>query len=148
MKTKFLNWLFAIVLILLFGCSKEPDNEIVYTDGYIVDYNSCAAFKERGETTAKARGYYIISENLKDTLLTFNLPDDLFEFPWAFFGYAGTDYDWKEGGSTLAYRYEYKIRFTYRLAEEEEKIILLCNAFLYDPYLRAKQVIIKTASKL
>jgi hypothetical protein len=105
-------------------------------EGYIIDYDQCAGFKERGETTAKASGYYIISENLKDTLLTYNLPDDLFEFPWAFFK------------NESPYRYEYKIRFTYRLAEEEEKINPLCTAQYAVLYPYAKQVIINKARKL
>jgi hypothetical protein len=156
MKTKFLIGLFAIGLILSFGCSGELKVEgdidelrdsAIYTEGYIVNYNRCVGLKERGEATAKARGYYIISENLQDTLLTYNLPDDLYEFPLAFFGYAPSDYDWIEGSPEPAFRYTYKIKFTYRLAKEEEKIIPVCDAFHYDLYHMAKQVIIDKIKK-
>jgi hypothetical protein len=147
MKIKFLTVLLAIVLIASFGCSKEPHDDTVYTVGYIVDYERCAGFKERGETTACANAYFIISENLQDTILTYNLPDDLFEFPSAFFVHAGPDYSWDDNPGH-PYRYAYKIRFTYRLAEEEEKIILVCDAFHYKFYPRTKQAIINKVSKL
>jgi hypothetical protein len=56
------------------------------------DWARFVMFNRLRKETAKARAYFIISENLKDTLLTYNLPDSLYEFPLGFFGYENHSY--------------------------------------------------------
>ena len=113
-------------------------NNSIYSEGYIVNYDYCGGL-EMEEKTAKANGYFIISENLKDTLLTYNLPDNLFEFPLAFFGRESSEH---------SYRYDYKIGFTYRIAKESERIYTLCPAMYPRKYSNARQIIIDSASNL
>jgi hypothetical protein len=113
-----------------------PEGQTEYKmEGYVVDYDVCAGFLEKGETTAKAFGYYIMPEDKTDTLLTYNMPAPFDEFPWAFFN--GDD----------SYRYE-KIRITYRLAEESETILVVCPAIYPMPYCDPKQIIINSIEKL
>lgn len=138
----------AAIMLLSFGCAGNDDlsrdgnainteiNEqdtTAFSDdlskdvGYIVDYYQC---------TGGFKGYYIISENLKDTLIAYNLPDvykDSLEF-----------YDKEKPG--YSYRYEYKIEFVYTIAGEED--IPACLALYYIRYPYAKQIIVKSASKL
>ncbi|MDR0699335.1 MAG: hypothetical protein LBG28_09010 [Tannerella sp.] len=76
--------------------------------GYIVDYAGC----DGGE----AFGYYIITENKEDTLVTYNLPDKVYAFPQSF-------YDNPE-----PYRNSYRIEFTYKLAVGDEKRGIVCPA--------------------
>jgi heat shock protein HslJ len=112
-----------------------PDGQIDYeAEGYIIDYDMCGGFLERGATTAKAYGYYIISENKADTFLTYNIPAPFDELPLAFFN----------GDSS--YRHE-KIRITYRVAEESEKVYVVCPAIYPIRYPNAKQIIITSIEK-
>jgi hypothetical protein len=115
-----------------------PDDTLRLKDiGYIVDYAGCDGYGE-------AFGYYIITENQKDTLVTYNLPDGVYTFPQSF-------YDNPE-----PYRYSYGIAFTYRLAAGDEKRGAVCPA-MYQPHRlywnkestgEEKQVIIISAGKI
>ncbi|MDR3137274.1 MAG: META domain-containing protein [Tannerellaceae bacterium] len=117
---------------LLFNLN-APESQIEYTmEGYVVDYDG---FLERGATTAKAFGYYIMPENKTDTLLTYNMPASFDEFPIAFFNGDGS------------YRHE-KIRITYRLAEESEKVYTVHDAFHLMRYRDPKQIIINSIEQL
>jgi hypothetical protein len=95
--------------------------------GYIVDSYSC---------TDGLKGYYIISENLKDTLIAYNLPD-VYEVPSVFYDIERPEY---------SYRYEYKIEFVYTIAKEED--IPVCLALYPVKYPYAKQITVKSASKI
>lgn len=95
--------------------------------GYIVDSYSC---------TDGFKGYYIISENLKDTLISYNLPD-VYKDPLVFYDMERPEY---------SYRYEYKIEFVYTIAGEED--IPICVALYHIRYPYARQIIIKSANKL
>ncbi|MDR0567436.1 MAG: hypothetical protein LBG47_10470 [Prevotellaceae bacterium] len=95
--------------------------------GYIVDSYSC---------TDGLKGYYIISENLKDTLIAYNLPD-VYKHPLVFYDMESPEY---------SYRYEYKIEFVYTIAEKED--IPICLALYHIRYPYARQITIKLASKL
>jgi hypothetical protein len=81
--------------------------------GYIVDYAVCEGYSHIG--------YYIITENEEDTLVTYNLPDKVYTFPQSF-------YDNPE-----PYRNSYRIEFTYRLATGDEKKGVVCPA-MYLPH--------------
>jgi hypothetical protein len=82
---------------------------------YIVGYDACpGVYIQNG--TAKSRGYVLVSENLEDTLLTYNLPDNLFIFPAEIMpGDAfGLDLFPQE------YRFTYKVQMNYVPMTEEE----------------------------
>jgi hypothetical protein len=49
--------------------------------GYIVGYEYCGLELDAEKGTGKAEGYIFISEDRKDTLAIFGLPDDIFVFP-------------------------------------------------------------------
>ena len=145
-----LSFLFVFCVLIFNNCTQDAmiggeaeqkDDSETYSEliqGCIIDYDRCSDISEKGEKTAKANAYYIISENLKDTLLTYNLPDDLFEFPLAFFGYEASEH---------SFRYDFKIKFTYRMAKEDEKILVACPDIHLRKYSNAKQIIIISANE-
>jgi hypothetical protein len=140
--------------LLFVGCSDNQEGnegiDVVYpvditdensdskqVEGYIVGPERCSGVNIQGET-GEAGGYYIVSTNLKDTLLTYNFPKDIFSFPVDFFH------------QTNLYRNKYKVQISYRIALEDELIYLLCPHNIYDPYNNGHttQIIIKSANKI
>jgi hypothetical protein len=87
--------------------------------GYIVGYETCGLSLETWDAT----GYYVISEDLKDTLAVYGLPK-IFEFPAEAFPITRT----REGTLNKAFpekfRYAFKMRFTYTLSSEKEVVEL------------------------
>jgi hypothetical protein len=135
MRTRIL--FLSCILLLLSGCiNKEGlpqedniaktginENTEIKDTGYIVDYQPCSS---------SFGGYYIISENLKDTLLTYNLLD-FYETPLDF-------------GDGVSHQYEYKIEFTYTIAKDSD--YPLCTTFYNILYPYAKHIIIKSVYRL
>ncbi len=102
----------------------RPDS-IFYIVGYDVD---CGV--EIQDSTAKARGYVLVSENLMDTLAAYNLPDSLFTFP--------SDIMPKNIlGFNLfpqKYRFTYKVQMIYRPMTKNEQWEFLCIGNGYYTY--------------
>jgi len=112
------------------GCERlevdNPDNgnnisplSIFYIVGYDVN---CGV--EIQDSTAKAKGYVLVSENLIDTLVAYNLPDSLFAFPSDIMPQNVFGFNLFPQG----YRFTYKVQMTYRLMTEEEWREALCPA--------------------
>ena len=108
---------------LIVGCSSQMnpnDNSesqvnTISTKGYIIGYDASSGV-DISNNAGKAGGYLFVSENLKDTLGTYNLPDNLFTFPAAIMpgGWCGFTF------FPQAYRFTYKVQMTYRLMTKEE----------------------------
>lgn len=131
--------IFLIFLIFsTLSCKKE-----IYSDsGYIIGFDPCTgAYPDNLD-----KGFVIITIGSKDTLLTYNLPHNLFTFPPSYF--YNYKYDFLFPDST---RYSYKINFKYSFTEEKKKIGSFCfgDIFLGAFYLYTKnrQIIITSANK-
>ena len=127
-----------LILICFLFVSCEKDNNKAYLrEGYIVGFDPCT-IRNNYDT-----GYVIITTDLKDTLMTYNFPDTIFSFPSEYFlNYINSGYFPVEA------RYEFKIRITYSVAKESEKIYNLCTADInLSEFNNALQVITKSASK-
>jgi hypothetical protein len=146
MKTKILfSITFLFSALFFFNCSNDADlsekehkdnvaqeseQEAIsthtqgdeYVDGYIVGYETCGL--EIGDGKGIAKAYMVITEDLKDTLAVYNLPQDIYVFPENLFS------DAKSKGLINAsfrtnnndakqYRYAFKIRFDYTSVSEE-----------------------------
>jgi hypothetical protein len=113
----------------------EPD--VPKEEGYIVGQHPCT--RALGD---KPGGYYIITENPRDTFLTFNMPDSVAELPLIF----------KVPDKDGPFRCDYKIRLTYRIVEENEKRYVVCPANLplggYPPSDQMDQIIITSIEML
>jgi hypothetical protein len=120
MKSKKLRLLTALLLLLplcvvLLGAGCDDDDE--YSDmveGYIVGSFQC--------NNSDERGFCIILTNNADSIRTFSLPEDIFDFPP---GVIKAGHNAYTGGPFFfpdSLRYKYDIRFRYRQPDESEVI--------------------------
>lgn len=133
--------LFAIIGITSFSCEKEK-HEIKQTEGYIIGFDQC-----EGGVLTNDRGFVIACNNFADTLVTYNLPNTLFDFPQYLFA----DYIYSFLFPNPEYL-NYKIKFQYRFSSEKEKYYPLClgtiNTWGFTHSVKDRQIIIKNIQKL
>lgn len=125
---------------MLAGCVKDENTKNSdYVNGYIIGSFVCDEFdRVTGEATGNKtpRGYCILLEGSANAsshwpmdYYTFNLPAELFNFPEEIIheldGYTCGPYFFPD-----SYRNKYKIRFKYRLLNEEEKVKFACGGCL------------------
>ena len=129
-----------LFLLAVMSCTKLKDMNLPTNEGgvsqlivpvfYVVGYDvNCGV--EIQDSTAKARGYVLVSENLTDTLVAYNLPDSLFIFPADImpkniFGFNLFPQE---------YRFEYKVQMNYQPMTEEEWQEAHCPAIALYPML-------------
>lgn len=156
MKTLFflqmnMKIIFASSLLILFGACDKEDNMLCQTEGYIAGFDPCTIHHHY------RIGYIIISTDMKDTLITYNLSDHTFKMPASvLLDLSDTLYKIPASHfqnypySTFfpdTLRYKYKVRVSYLNATENEMIYNLCSTDINYVNYNAKQVIIKSASK-
>lgn len=152
MRMKITKLILIILPCFLFaGCEKEG---IKYnnTEGYIVGFDPCTINHHY------RIGYVFISTDLNDTLITYNLSDEVFKMPASVL-LNPTDTLYKipesyfQNYSNSAYfpieaHYKFKIKITYKPAIEEDKVYNMCTTDINQAdFNNAIQVIIKSASK-
>ena len=124
-----------LVLITLLGllpikCEKE-DIKLKYIKGYIVGFDPCTINHHY------RIGYVIISTDLKDTLVSYNLSDDTFKMP-ASVSLNSPDTLYKIPESHFqnyrnspffsdSLRFKYVINISYSIAKEDVMIFYLCT---------------------
>lgn len=64
-----------LILLLVVSCSSDKDDMLIEKRGYIVGYDPCTIGHHY------RIGYVILTEDLKDTLVTYNLSDESFKMP-------------------------------------------------------------------
>lgn len=114
MKTTILKISVCFLLFSLLGAGCEKDEDSDYVEGHIVGSFQCNDYD--------SRGFCIILANNVDSLWTFSLPENIFDFPP---GVIKSGHDVLSGGPYFfpdSLRYEFKIRFRYRLPDELEII--------------------------
>jgi len=137
--------------MLLVNCEKDyiQTNQ---TEGYIVGYDPCTINHHY------RIGYIIISEDLNDTLITYNLSDDTYQMPASvLINPADTlyriPYLFFQNFRSSAYfpdslRFNYKVKISYLIATEDEKVYNICTSEINQAdFNNATQVIIKSATK-
>lgn len=147
---KQLHFLLLVCCSMIFtNCDKESKNENkeYQLKGYIVGYDPCTI------NYIKGCGYIIISSDLRDTLLTYNLSgnnynvlnapivfdsDTLYRIPKVHFNKDIPFFP-------VSLRFSYPIRITYRFASEHERTYNLCSTDVLS--LSFKEVITKSATK-
>ncbi len=138
---------------MAFSCDEENDDPFKSAEGYIVASFRCGETdSENGQATGDLtkRGFFIMLENKADSMYSFSLPENLFDFPQEIL----TDYyDWDNCGPTyFTTDQEYKIRFKYRVSNDSERIHFLCGpcGHLSPPFEWGvyKQVIIEEITKI
>ncbi len=109
----FLLLLPLCVVLLGAGCEKDEEYS-EFVDGYIVGSFQCNGIE--------TRNFCIILENNRDSLVTFSLSEDIFNFPP---GVIKLGHDSFTGGPFFfpdSLRYKYKIRFKFRQLREVELV--------------------------
>jgi hypothetical protein len=137
----------AVMLILagmIIACGKS-DNDDIFLTGiyYVIGYDACSNVTIN-EETGEAEGYYIVSPDLKDTLLTYNLPKDVFSFPATCFSQSWYTPHWFPD----SFKNSFKMQISYRIASKEEAEFVVCPAIFLIQDVNAKQIIIKSANKI
>ena len=114
------------LLFVVFACQKD-NGEFITSDGYIIGFDPVTLNHHY------RIGYIFISEDLQDTLLTYNISDETFKMPANILtNSSDTLYQIPESyfanyRNTIYFpetaRYKYKVRLTYTYAKENEKVI-------------------------
>ncbi len=129
---KYLNFIILLLLTtaLFFTCSEE-NNQLTIKKGYIVGFDPCTINHNY------KIGYIIITEDLKDTLITYSLSDAIYKMPArVLFNPNHTLYKIPESYFqnyrnspffSESLRYEYPIDFSYSIANETEMIFYVCT---------------------
>jgi hypothetical protein len=144
----------VLIVIVVSLCEKDRD-QTMQIDGYIIGFNPCTINHQY------RIGYAIISGDLKDTIVTYNLSDIDFKMPASvllkpsdtlyvipelcFANFRNSAY------FPVEYQNKFKIKAEYRFAHEEEKVVHLCTADInqadFFEQILNNQVIIISASK-
>ena len=135
---------FLFILIGMAGCEDEKDEYSDFLEGYVVGTFIYEETGNNGQSTGnRLQGYCILiegSKNIKSHIpidfYTFNLPDNIFDFPEELSG----RFDCGPHFFPDDVKYSYKIRFKYRILGKTEKTkfdygcITLYPPFPWDNY--------------
>ena len=100
--------------------------------GYIMDYVNCnGLISNENNDSARARGYNIISENLRDTFEAYYFPNNISMFPVDFFI------------NIPNYRYSYKIEFEF---EDIDFPLLICHGYFIFKYPNSRRIRVISAN--
>ena len=113
-------FVFAIIVLTAYGCkkAKNPCDESNLKEAYIIGFDQCTA----GKQSFDGKGFVIVTNNFKDTLVTYNLPDSLYKFPPSHFAYYQFSFLFPD-----SVRSKYKVYLSYRNMKENEKTYSLCR---------------------
>lgn len=151
MKQVIINISFLLILFFFVGCEKE--NEFSdFVEGYIVASFRCSGIDlETGQSSGELtnRGFFIKLENQINSIYTFSMQENLFDFPQEILE---PNHNVNNCGPTYFNDHQkYKIRFKYKNIKESEKIKFACGpcfsmelTFNWEAY---RQVIIKEIIK-
>jgi hypothetical protein len=125
----------------------EPKERI----GYVVGYETCGLSLDNRQ----AKGYIVISEDLKDTLAVYGLPE-IFKFPAEAFPVTTAAHGIMNAAFPEKFRYAFKMRFTCTLSSEKEVIdlemrescIVLAMYPIRETYKVRTFVIVNSATKI
>jgi hypothetical protein len=127
MKTKYTAWILSC--ILAWGCSSgnedAPPPTLTGEEFFLAGYNSCSGVVDIDSEYRQAQGNFLISANLKDTLLTYKFPENLFKLPKETIAHGLTFTPvWFDD----ALRETLKFRIEYDTVPAEEKESFICTA--------------------
>ena len=139
-----------ILLLQIYLCSCQRENiNFQSLDGYVVGYDPCTIYQQY------RIGYIIISEDLKDTLLSYNISDQIFKMPSSILLiqsdtiYKIPERYFEHFLSTPYFpdslRYKYGIKITYLPSVKDELIYNGCYTITI--FLNLEQIMIKSIRK-
>ncbi len=144
-----MKYLYLFIFLLVISCDKENEKLIKNSVGFIVGFDPCTINHQY------RIGYIFISEDLKDTLVTYNISDETFKMPAnILLNSNDTIYkiteEYFQNFRACPYfpiseRYKYKVEISYSLAKENEMIYYLCTTDIL--FLNFKQIVVKSIKK-
>jgi hypothetical protein len=142
-KDMFKMSLIVILGMTVLSCESQKEISSNYVEGRIIGFDPCSG---GSDATVEGRGFVIALNNSSDTLVTYNLPVNLFVFPKELFsGYLGS-FLFPDSAKN-----SYKIRFSYRYSTESEKVHPICLGTIYladyNKYVRDRQIVVENVSK-
>ena len=140
MKPKNLLFNCFLLCFVIIGCSNDTETK-QYKEGYIVGYDACSGIVAKG-TSYEAGGYYFVSTDLKDTLLTYNFPSGIFDFPVQAQSFSTPTW------FPAIYRKSFKVQLTYSQATKEQTVYSLCPGNILIQNVNATQIIINSVKKI
>ncbi len=107
-------------MLTSYGCKKANNlcDDSNLKEGYIIGFDQCTA----GKQSFDGKGFVIVTNNFKDTLVTYNLPNSLYQFPPSHFANRKLSFLFPD-----SVRSKYKIRFAYRITDTSKFIYSLCT---------------------
>lgn len=119
-------------------CKRDNDTIVFYKEGYVVGFDQCS-YQHNYDL-----GFAIITKNLSDTLMSYNFPDTVFTFPEMYFqNYVNSGY------FPNSARFEFKIKFSYKIATKEELVFNLCTTDINaSDFTKSVQVILMSVEKI
>ena len=131
MKNNYILFSLLIMATLFTNC-KKSEADLKYVEGYIVGFDPCTINHHY------RLGYVIISSDLNDTLLTYNLSDVRYKMPATVIHnlfdtlYVIPESYFQNYVNSAFFpgfaRFDFPINVKYREATENEKIYLLCSS--------------------
>jgi hypothetical protein len=134
------------VLISCTSCEKSNDNSGP-EEAYVIGYDPCTVIYDTTENAwVGSQGYIVTLSERKDTVLTYNLPDTLFDFPHEYFCFPC------EGSFPRSEWKTYKMMIDYEYVEEDERFFAICLAIIPSAWIdsvtdRGTQIKIKHATR-
>jgi len=130
---------FALLLLLLAGCRKNEVTPSQTQLAYIIGFHPCTA-------KSAQKGFVLELTQTKDTVVTYNLPDSLYQFPKELF----RDYQFYFLFSASE-RKKYPLLLTYRETSQSEKLYVTCTADInladFQHFTKGRQIVIKSARR-
>ena len=125
-------------LVMVSGCSKKDPEPDCSQEGYIIGFDQNTA----GYTRDMGKGFVIAFTHSPDTVVTYNLPDTLYDFPPELFqAYQFTCF------FPEAERKKYKIVLGYRYARKEEKTAVVGthdkDEYEFSHFVRGREIILQ-----
>jgi hypothetical protein len=123
-----------IILSLIFTCKYET----YWDTADIIGFDPCTAVDSLN------RGYIIITMESKDTLVTYNLPSNIFSFPKSYFVNYKSDCLFPDSA-----RYDYRIKIKYSFKQRGLDHICFGDIFLgvFYEYTKNRQITLQSARK-
>lgn len=122
LKIIFLSILLPVLIVFISctGCEKNND-DYGPEEAYVIGYDPCTVIYDTTENSwVGSQGYVVTLSEREDTVLTYNLPDTLFDFPPEFFCSPC------EGAFPRSEWKTYKMMIDYEYVEEDERFFAIC----------------------
>jgi hypothetical protein len=124
--TLFLVGVILVTVLTFITCCKKQSHCDPSSKGRIIGYDPCRHYTT-ATSSVQGLGFVIEIDNdtFKDTVVTYEIPNGLFQFPYI------DDFAATNGQFLFASDIQDKLLIKYRLALESEKTAVLCKANIY-----------------